>query len=320
MRGILWLVLALAASIGPAALARRPDIQTSLAVQLFGLESTKIVFTDHVIDFGTVFQGETVVREFEFENTSEGRVRILEVDGTCGCLAAVPSARWLESGARGVVRAKLILDGRYGPQDLRIRIRTDESEYSGTLLTLRGNARVVVRPDPKRLFLGELAPGSRHERRIGLEMLEPTEDPRIECRGAGIRAELGADRVLEVDIEVPRSVGPRFHGILLTSRHRETGRDVETWIPVVWTVPPPLAVEPAEALLVDGRAELTVRARWPEIATPARTGRFRSALSCAFAWLPPNSDPSRCPSSSRDAELWTWAGRFGSSRSSWRPV
>ncbi|MHC4341352.1 MAG: DUF1573 domain-containing protein [Planctomycetota bacterium] len=264
---MLWCILALGAAAGPAAIARRPEVEASLAVELFGLEPTGLEFTQRVLDFGTVFAGETVVREFEFENASDGPVRILEADGTCGCLQARPSARWIEAGARGSVRAELLLDGRYGPQDLRIRVRTDESEQSGTLLTLRGRAKVVVRPRPARLILRELTPGSTLERRIQLQVLEPIDDPRIEGRGVDAALEHEGDQLfVRAGIRVAMAVGPKFCGILVKSRHRETGRDVETWIPVIWTVPSPLIVQPAEAVLVGGRAEITVRSRWPELA------------------------------------------------------
>ncbi|MHC4550436.1 MAG: DUF1573 domain-containing protein [Planctomycetota bacterium] len=273
-RAAVWALLALAASVGPAALARCAGPAEALALELFGVGSSELVFPRAVQDFGTVFTGEVVERAFDFRNEAASPVRIFSVDGTCGCVHAAPSVAYLDPGQTGTVRARFVTDGRYGPQRLRIRVTTDEAERSGVFLTLRGSVRAVLRPRPARLFLRETAPGAHHEAEIDVAVLEPIAAPRLATKGPGLQAAIvahDADRLtLQTTLDVPARVGTRFGGVTLSYRHRESGRTLETWIPIVWVVPPPLALSPRELRLVEGRAELRVRPRWPGKVSLAR--------------------------------------------------
>jgi len=257
-RALAWAALALLASVLPAALGRRAPLPEAA--------TSGLAFAPDTLDFGTVYSGERVAREFPFRNGTERPIRIVEAASTCGCLQAEPSARWIAPGAEGVVRATLVTDGRYGPQRLRIHVRTDDGAVP---LTLTGTVRAALRPRPPRIFLAGLEPGTRLVEEIALDVLEPpVTGLAVAARGAGLAAEIVTEQpariTLRATIDVPFATGARFGGLLVTGQ--AAGRAFETWIPVVWVVPRPLIVDPPELKLADGRGVLAVRPRWPGVA------------------------------------------------------
>ena len=235
-RGVLWCLVALGASVGPALWARSAE-EGSLSWRLFGADPSALAFAETELDFGTVFPGEPVQVEFPFTNASAQPIRIREVVSTCGCVQAEPSQRRFEPGESGVIRTRVYTDGRFGPQTLRLRISTDEGAHNGVLLMLRGHVRVVLRPEPYRLVLRDLAADRERTDEIRVRAREEVDDPRIETRGAGLGATL--ERVGEREWIVRltlRPSGTTFGGVAFSVRHVESGQRAEIWIPVVWSV------------------------------------------------------------------------------------
>ena len=150
---------------------------------------------------------------------------------------AEPSRRRFEPGETGAIRARVFTDGRFGRQDLRIRVATDESAHSAVLLKLRGHVRVVLVPQPYRLVLRDLEPGAERSAEIRVQAREEVEDPRIETRGEGLDATL--ERVGEREWIVRLLLEPStdtFGGVAFSARHVESGKRAEIWIPVIWSV------------------------------------------------------------------------------------
>ena len=236
-RGVLFVLIAVGASVGPAVLTRNGEDGASLALRLLGTEPSKLVFERPALDFGEVFPGEVVRVEFPFVNASDQPVRIREAISTCGCVLAEPSGRRFESGAAGTVRVQVYTDGRFGRQDLRIRVSTDESAHSAVLLKLRGHVRVVIVPSPYRLVLHGLEPGVEASADLSVFANEAVEDPRIETRGDGLSATL--ERIGDRDWAVHLRLVPSattFGGVAFSVRDQATGKRAEIWIPVVWSV------------------------------------------------------------------------------------
>jgi hypothetical protein len=236
-RGVLWVLIAVVASVGPALWARHEEEGGSLPLRLLGIEPSGLTFDRDAVEFGSVFPGEVVAVEFEFVNASDEPVRIREAVSTCGCVLAEPSKRRFEPGESGVVRAQVYTDGRFGRQDLRIRVSTDESAHSAVLLRLRGHVRVVLRPDPYRVVLRGLEPEVEHSGLVRVFANEEIENPKVETRGAGLRAKLArvADREWEVRFTL-RPAATTFGGVSVSARHKESGKHAEIWIPIVWSV------------------------------------------------------------------------------------
>jgi hypothetical protein len=261
MRGVFFALLALAAAVGPALLARRGG--AAYGRLGYGLAPTALEFAAPVGEFEPALSGDVVEHEFAFRNGGAEPVRIVAAEGTCGCLHAVPSARRIEPGAAGAIRARFLTDGRYGPQTLRLKVRTDEGDRTGAVLTLRGRVRAVLRPRPGRIHLGVLEPGTRHTRRIEVLTYVPVADVRLEPRL--VRAEIESRDVgrftVRVDVDVAARAGASFGGVTLDYDLPTLGGRRQTWIPVVWSVAPPLRVEPETLVLVDGRGTLRVTPR-----------------------------------------------------------
>jgi hypothetical protein len=268
VRLLLWGVLALGGSLGAATWTRLAGSVEGLAF-FSEIEASRLHFDRTIADFGTVFTSEAVEWDFGFHNTSDQPIRITDVEYECGCLEAVPSARWIPSGGRGSVRAKFATQGRFGPQAVHIRVRTDEGPRTGALLKLRGTVHAVLRPSPPRVFLGDVLPGEEGRAHVGVEALEPIADLALATEGKGLAAELepgDEDQFgLRVVVRAPASVGTKVAGVRLRYMHVESGRRLEAWIPVVWTVPPPLELDPTSVELAEGRATLRVRSRWPNV-------------------------------------------------------
>lgn len=250
LRAALWAALALGASVGAPLLGRPFE----------GDETTALVFTPKAFAFGTVRAGAQARAEFAFVNGSDAPVRILSVHGTCGCVTAEASASYVEPRARGTIRATLSTDGRQGPQTLRVRVRTDEGPRGGARLTLTGEIRVALRPRPPQIILGAVAPGSEHTAEIRVEKLEPLRDVAIACSGDGLSAEkLAEDEgalTLRVTVKVPWTRGRQQRGVRLAG---------DTWIPVVWIVPPPFELSAEEIEIKGGKGELSAKPRWPGV-------------------------------------------------------
>ena len=236
-RGVWCVLIALGASVGPALWVRGAEDRPSLSLRLFGAEPSGLAFDEPALDFGTVYPGETVRAEFAFVNGSDQPVRIREAASTCGCVLAEPSGRRFEPGEAGTIRTQVFTDGRFGRQDLRIRVSTDESKHSAVLLKLRGDVRVVLVPQPYRLVLRDLQPGIERTAEIEVLANDPVEDPKIETRGEGLSAELEStgDRQWKVRLTLKPST-TTLGGISFSVRPRGAERRAEIWIPVVWSV------------------------------------------------------------------------------------
>ncbi|MFI5402350.1 MAG: DUF1573 domain-containing protein [Planctomycetota bacterium] len=264
-RAALWAALALGASAGAPLLGTPLD----------GDEGTALVFTPLVFDFGTVRAGAPARAEFAFVNESLAPVRILSVHGTCGCVTATASTSYVEPRGRGTIKATLSTEGRQGRQTLRVRVRTDEGARGGTRLTLAGEIRVALRPQPPRILLGAVAPGSEHVAEIRVEKLEPLPDVNVTCSGDGLSAEKlaedAASLTLRVTVKVPWTRAGQQRGVRLAG---------DTWIPVAWIVPPPFELSAKEIEIKGGKGELVAKPRWPGVAL-ARVDTHGLKLSVA---------------------------------------
>jgi len=282
-RALLFAVLAIGASGGAPLLFGSGG---PLEHPLHGISTTGLAFASETAAFGTIWTGERVTREFAFENPTAAPIRILDVAPTCGCVTVQAPLRYVEPGTSGTIRATFASDGRFGPQTLRIRVRTDEGRRSGALLTLTGHVRAPLRLHPSRLLLGAVVPGATHEETVALERQEPIADATVTCRGEGLSAELAGD-ALRVTARIPWATGTRFNGVAVS--YRIGDRQLETWLPVVWTVPQPFEVSPEELEIADGRGMLTVRPRWPDVVRLARVDTKALPLEAAREELPDGS-------------------------------
>jgi hypothetical protein len=266
-RFLLWAVLA----GGTAAAA--PHLRFEAAAARAGfrtLRKSALRFTPPSVQFDTVRAGTRVSREFAFTNPTRVPIRILDAAGSCGCVKAEPSIRYVEPGAAGVLRVTIDTAGRYGPQSFNVRVRTDEGEHTGATLALRGEIRTSLRPEPNRVFLGVVEPGTEHTFELKVEKLEDVGGITVTCesrQGRPPAGSLTAEKVAEdakgltirATAKIPWIQGSHFHAVVLD------GRGGRTHVPVVWSVPAPFQLSRTTVDIRDGKAELVVTPRWPSV-------------------------------------------------------
>ncbi|MEM9337633.1 MAG: DUF1573 domain-containing protein [Bacteroidota bacterium] len=79
------------------------------------------------IDLGQVTKGESKDLSFEFTNTSEEPVNILEAKGSCGCTNVQYPKEAINPGQKAVITASF-KSGKVGDFKKNIRIKTSESD------------------------------------------------------------------------------------------------------------------------------------------------------------------------------------------------
>ncbi len=101
-------------------------------------EPTSIEFEQPIYDFGTVTDGEEVEYEYEFTNTGDVNLVLLDVSASCGC--TVPE-NWpkepIAPGETGKISVKFNSTGRVGAAQKSIRVDANTNPTT-TNLTLKG--------------------------------------------------------------------------------------------------------------------------------------------------------------------------------------
>jgi len=99
---------------------------------------TEITFTEDSFDFGTVIDGDAVNHTFEFENTGDHNLILIDVKGSCGC--TVPE-NWPEApikpGGKGKIDVTFDSKNRVGNVIKNVRIEAN-TEPSITVLNIKG--------------------------------------------------------------------------------------------------------------------------------------------------------------------------------------
>lgn len=86
------------------------------------------------LEFTTVPFQTTQEATFQFTNTGDKPVRILEVESNCDCLEAGADRQVYAPGASGVVRTNFTIGDRLGLYERRIKVVTDENHEPVRLL------------------------------------------------------------------------------------------------------------------------------------------------------------------------------------------
>ena len=122
-----------------------------MMVLLFGIafaqDGPKITFkaADNTIDYGTVNKDDdNGVRSFEFTNTGNAPLLIIEAKSTCGCTVPSYSKEPIAPGATGKIEVKYNMN--LGPIRKTITIETNAVNYDEGRVALKIKGDVVVKP------------------------------------------------------------------------------------------------------------------------------------------------------------------------------
>jgi hypothetical protein len=116
------------------------------AVCLFAVQP-KIVFKENAWNFGKAKQGAELVHEFTFQNTGDGVLNIKNVETSCGCTAALVTAKKVEPGKSGKIKVSFNSQGYAG--EVTKYVFVDSDDPASPRIELRISASVDVPPQPR---------------------------------------------------------------------------------------------------------------------------------------------------------------------------
>jgi hypothetical protein len=123
----------------------------------------KIQLDEEVFNFGSVKQGTKVLHEFTFKNLGDADLVITDVKTSCGCTAAVTSARTIAPGGEGTLKVSFNSSGRSGSQNKSITLVSNDPENPRLMVRLSGKVdrgdQPQIRIEPKDLDIGVIDPG-----------------------------------------------------------------------------------------------------------------------------------------------------------------
>ena len=96
----------------------------------------KIQFLSMQKDFGSVIEGELQVHVFIFKNVGDADLEITDIKTSCGCTAAIPSAKTLRPGEEAEMKVEFDTKDRSGRVSRTIQVVTNEKDVPTKILTI----------------------------------------------------------------------------------------------------------------------------------------------------------------------------------------
>jgi len=109
-------------------------------------------------DFGTILQGETVRHRFEFSNTGDASLQVEKISSSCGCTAALASAKVLAPGESGEIQTSFDSARFRGEVSKTVYLYTNDPVRPMVQLQLKGVVREEVTLEPQLVNFGTVAP------------------------------------------------------------------------------------------------------------------------------------------------------------------
>ncbi len=132
----------------------------------------RIKLTDdtELMDFGSLKQGITLVRELGFTNEGTGPLCIASVKSTCGCLKAslVGSKRRFEPGEGGMIRLAVDTAGKMGVINKRVTITCNDPKTPLKHFRVKMDVNAGLMSDPRYLQFGNVPPSTTTSRSVYL--------------------------------------------------------------------------------------------------------------------------------------------------------
>ena len=174
-------------------------------------------------DFGTVFQGESVRHVFVFANRGDAPLTIDKVSSSCGCTAALASAKVLAPGESGEIQTSFDSTRFRGAINKTVYLYTNDPAQPMVQLQIKGNVQVEVALEPQQVNFGTVAPKrtvkstvnliNQGKQEVRLEGLETTA-PELAARLSAAVVPPGGQVTVELAL-TPKPGQPRFSGYVL---------------------------------------------------------------------------------------------------------
>lgn len=174
-------------------------------------------------DFGTVFQGENVRHNFVFTNTGDTPLNVEKVSSSCGCTAALASAKVLAPGESGEIQASFDSTRFRGAIKKVVYLYTNDPARSMIQFTIKGTVQEELALEPQVVNFGPVAPKrtvrstvslvNLGKREVRLDALETTA-PELAARLSAEVIPPGGRVAVELTL-TPKPGQPRFSGYVL---------------------------------------------------------------------------------------------------------
>ncbi len=117
----------------------------------------RLVCDEPVYDFGAVENSQDVEHTFVLRNEGDLTLEIRNVRVSCGCTVADTSEKNVKPGAETMIKTRLSLRGRNGPQHKNITVESNDAKQPNFVLSLQGTATMEMQVRPVQLLFGNLA-------------------------------------------------------------------------------------------------------------------------------------------------------------------
>lgn len=114
---------------------------------IFAVKGPRIKFDEMTWDFGKTKEGKVLSHVFNFYNTGDTSLNIKRVRTSCGCTAALVSAKEIAPGQKGELKVTFRTKGYTGFVKKYIYVETDDKEH--VRISLMIAADIEVPPSPK---------------------------------------------------------------------------------------------------------------------------------------------------------------------------
>jgi len=192
-----------------------------LTVAAWAAPTVSVANAQH--DFGTIYQGETVRHVFVFSNLGNAPLNVEKVTSSCGCTAALASAKVLAPGASGEIQTSFDSTRFRGAVSKTVYLYTNDPAQPMVQMQLKGTVQAELSIDPQLVNFGSVVPKrtvkstvkliNQGSREITLEGLETTA-PELGARLSATVVPPGGSVTVELTL-TPKPGQPRFSGYVL---------------------------------------------------------------------------------------------------------
>lgn len=106
----------------------------SLSTEKPTMDSTQVMMIDSVYNFGKIAEGENVSYSFRFKNVGDKPLIIAAANASCGCTVPEKPEAPIKPGETGYLKVVFNSQGRVGPVDKQIDVRSNASPSFPALL------------------------------------------------------------------------------------------------------------------------------------------------------------------------------------------
>jgi hypothetical protein len=112
----------------------RPKLAAKSVRTTHTKSSPRIQFTQDKMDFGTIKEDAVVVKCFEFTNTGNADLLILEANASCGCTVPEYPKHPIPPNGKGIINVKYTAKNKVGPQKPTVTLVTNGTPSVSKLL------------------------------------------------------------------------------------------------------------------------------------------------------------------------------------------